>query len=203
MICIGYVSFKIVAPKPAGKSTAVVKKSEAKPAAEDSEAANSPASAVVTTETASAGIFPDLNSVPARRDPFLPQALPGVEDDTSNVRAAAMVQKPRPPDTYPISKVPQISIAPANPFSLGTAPTAVHQPDEETERDPEFVLTGVIRGDENVAIIRSGGSGRHVVRQGQLIDGHYRVQSITDDGVVLVYKNRRIHVRLGGAKNAS
>ena len=65
------------------------------------------------------------------------------------------------------------------------------------------MITGVIRGAQNVAIIRSGDKGHYIVKQGQLIDGRYRVLSVTNDGAVLAYKDRRIHLKLGGAKNAS
>lgn len=68
--------------------------------------------------------------------------------------------------------------------------------------DPQFVLTGVINGATNVAIIRAGDE-RHIVREGQYINGKYLVKSIGHDRVVLTTGTRSINLRLGGASNAS
>ena len=68
---------------------------------------------------------------------------------------------------------------------------------------PEFQVTGVIVGDKNVAIVQFGQDGRQVVREGQFIGGRYRVLSINKGGVVLKGDGRTIHLKLGGAKNAS
>jgi type IV pilus biogenesis protein PilP len=148
-----------------------------------------------------AGVFPDLTSTPARRDPFTPIAVMGAE--TLDVQQQVA---PRPAPTRVVSnpsgRVPRIQANPFNPFSQLNA-TANTQQVRIQEQDPEFELTGVIRGDRNVAIIRCGEGGRYVVKQGQLIDGRYKVESVSDDGATLVYKNRRIHVKLGGVKNAS
>ena len=101
--------------------------------------------------------------------------------------------------SYPILR-PRIEANPFNPFSAKSVSTTKIEVQDET---PDFALTGVIRGEKNVAIIRSGEGGRYIVRQGQLIGGRYKVESVSDDGATLVYKNRRIYVKLGGVKNAS
>jgi hypothetical protein len=67
--------------------------------------------------------------------------------------------------------------------------------------EPTYTLTGVVRGEENVVIVHSSDNTRHIVKQGQLIDGRYRVLSVTEDGAVLANGNRRMYMKLGGVKN--
>ncbi len=63
---------------------------------------------------------------------------------------------------------------------------------------PQFVLTGVITGDVNVAIIRLNDE-RHIVRIGQTIDGEYRVVNITGNSVKLAWEGHNdIVLVLGG-----
>jgi len=202
LICIGYVSFKVMspaAPPPAPLQQPDSAKTEVK--GSDESAATDAQDEIVQNS-----VFPDLASTPARRDPFTPVVLPGSSVMAQEPPVNVVVDKPKPVRivTNPTAKVPRITTPPFNPFSQMSAkidPTP--QPVVVPDPDPQFTLTGVIRGDQNVAIIRMGDGGRYVVKQGQLIDGRYKVLSVYDDGATLVYKNRRIHVKLGGVKNAS
>ena len=204
VICIGVVSFQFMkgnsTPPPAPKTVTQVTTD-----ADESQSGSKADISQLETD-----VFPDLASVPGRRDPFAPQETSDMVVPTkaeimrqaSNVRPARHVSEPIRPLRIPSGSVPRIEVKPMNPFSQGGAPESLPVRVVE-EKDPQFVLTGVIRGDNNVAIIRMGNDGRHVVKAGQTIDGHYRVLSVSDDGAVLVNeKNRRIHVRLGGDKNA-
>jgi hypothetical protein len=93
-------------------------------------------------------------------------------------------------------------VPPLNPFGkIGGGSIQSVQPVQAEVEEP-ITLTGVVRGVDNVVIVRVGQNGRHVVKEGQTIDGRYRVVSVSGDGAVLVYRNRRIPVKLGGSKNA-
>ena len=189
LICVGYVSFKVMGSGVAGNSTPAA----GKPGHGDSAAASSEASASVTPDVTAYSVFPDLRSVPTRRDPFAPQPMPG-----AMIGESAEAQNPRPINTRPI-KVPKIDIKPFNPFSQLQPPTVAAQQSSAPEQERKFTVTGVVRGTQNVAIIRAGETGRYVVKQGQMIDGRYRVIAVTNDGAVLADGNRRIYVRVGGA----
>lgn len=208
---VGFLSFNFLAPKksapktqPAAKATATAQQraDEAKEDAADD-------GTEITLDSAVAGVFPDLLSTPARRDPFLPQKLPGAELETQANRTPRPQPQPRPQPfgPNPFANVPKISVPPVNPFKTSSPQvTKLPAATEQHSDQPVFVLTGVVRGVENVAIIRTGekgDEGRYVVKQGQLIEGRYRVLYVTPEGVVLADKNRRIYVRLGGVKNAS
>ncbi|MCE5322003.1 hypothetical protein LLG46_01670 [bacterium] len=199
LICIGYVSFKVISPGTKPPPAPVCKA--------DHQTENSSATDESTdTEVSSLanGTFPDLMVTPPRRDPFAPVA--SLEID--NAKTNKPVETTRPSTTrvdkpYPSVRVPKIEANPFNPFRQSATRTIQSEQIQVQEQEPEFALTGIIRGDRNVAIIRSDEGGRYIVKQGQLIDGRYKVESVSDDGATLVYKSRRIHVKLGGIKNAS
>jgi len=197
LACVSYVSFKVMRPGPARPTEA--------PAATTTESSpvSQPEAAVVVMPDAGAfSVFPDLARVLDRRDPFAPQPLPGAKQNTS---VSVQTPRPRPLNTQPMpfGKLPKIDVKPFNPFG-GSGNTAVlPNPPTDTPQEPKFTLTGVVRGTENVAILRSGEGGRYVVRQGQTIEGRYRVIMVMGDAVVLSDRGRRIYVRLGGEQNAS
>ncbi|MEN6356777.1 MAG: hypothetical protein ABFD83_06800 [Armatimonadota bacterium] len=200
LICIGYVSFKVMSPgtKPPPAPVSKVNHDADKNSA-TGESADAQVSALPE------GTFPNLMVTPPRRDPFAPIASLNIE----KVTAAKPVETTRPSTprvrtvSYPAVRVPKIEANPFNPFRQSNTKPIHSEQIQVQEQEPEFALTGVIRGDRNVAIIRSGESGRYIVKQGQLIDGRYKVESVSDDCATLVYKGRRIHVKLGGVKNAS
>lgn len=207
LVSVGYISFKVAAPKPVVPNPAAKAASETSASAEAESEITGPDSEALALLPP--GEFPNLMVVPARRDPFTAQRMPG-EEESKIVQVNTPPTK-KPNNTYnPFKgndasrKVPGF----ASIFGTGNQQPKVtllpvEPPIKPEDLDPEFVLTGVVRGDENVAIIRVGQDGRYVVKEGQLIDGRYRVKSVTDDGAVLVYKNRSIHLKLGGVTNAS
>ena len=197
--CVGYLSFKMVAPSGPGSRNARVAKPAVKPN-ELNEPAKSDAAATVIPESQTSGVFPDLASTPARRDPFIPQKLPGADLMTRG-KMVRNIPKMLAEMQNSMKKVPAICVKPLNPFGkMGGGSLDPVQSAKEEAEEP-ITVTGVMRGVSNVVILRIG-TGRHVVKEGQTIDGRYRVVSVSGDGAVLVYKNRRIPVKLGGSKNA-
>lgn len=191
LVCIGYVSFTVLKPpavqlkppppKQPGKSSAGVAVVQLAPQHIQPNAA-----------------FPDLSTPVARRDPFTVQPLP---ESSPAAQEKQVIVKPKPEVREALraaaAKVPPLipAIGSLSDFSIEAA---------VRDQDPDFVLTGVIRGSSgNVAIIRVGDSERHVVKQGQFINGRYQVLAVTSDGAVLACGSRRIHLKLGGVRNAS
>ena len=64
----------------------------------------------------------------------------------------------------------------------------------------ENLKAGLIRvgGSINVAIIRGEGNVRYIVREGQFIDGKYKVESISRRKVSISYNDKKFVLRLGG-----
>lgn len=75
-----------------------------------------------------------------------------------------------------------------------TAPTP--QPVEDPP--PAFVLTGVVEGSQPVALIRDGGGGQRLARVNELLDGQFRVKTVSRKGVVISDGKRSFTLRLGG-----
>ena len=102
-----------------------------------------------------------------------------------------------PPYVPTIGPIPPIGPGPSN-----TQTQAAGPPKPVEEPFPPFVLTGIITGRTNVAIIRLG-EGRYIVREGQLISGTYEVVSVSQEGVLLSRDGRSVFLKLGGQGNAS
>jgi hypothetical protein len=205
VVFVGYLSFEFLAPK--GQATPPDSTSGNAGDCKSAKSVRASDEETAEPDQVAIGVFPDLTSVPSRRDPFMPQKLGDLEVAESIAIQQRSQYRPKLPTFAKnlFSKVPAITVPPVNPFAQNTRvevpsrSTAIAQPED----NPEFVLTGVVRGEENVAIIRSRENGRYVVKQGQFIDGRYKVLYVTPDGVVLADGHRRIHVKLGGVKNAS
>jgi hypothetical protein len=192
VVCIAYVSFKVMGSKAPGAANNPAKNAGAV------TALTADSSATVTQDQSPTGVFPDLNSPPAKRDPFTVQKLPQSEDQQSSDQQL-IEARPQPVVVNAGAKLPRIEVAPLNPFAKTNATVSVSKDNQE----PQFTLTGVLRGESNVVILRSGTNERHIVKQGQFINGRYKVLFVTGDGAVLADKNHRIHLKLGGNKNAS
>lgn len=199
LVCIGYVSFQVMKPgdvKPTRKTDS---------ATVQSAAAEPEAKALITPDTGAISVFPDLSRSLSRRDPFVPQRLPGEmpPDDTGASRVRNTRPRPTNMRLTPFAgKLPRFDIKPIDPFDSAGG-SSLPKPPTRASEPPKFVLTGVIRGAENVAILRVGTEGRYVVKQGQTIEGRYTVLLVMSDAVVLNDRGRRIFVRLGGEQNAS
>ena len=135
-----------------------------------------------------------------RRDPFQPVPLPIDPDSIPPPSPTQQIDTHH--GKHPDFRVPPINIGPY-PVNTGTGRPIEVRPAGDQEKDPDFMLTGIVRGVQNVAIIRVGQSGRYVVKPGQLVEGRYLVLYVTNDSATLVYKGRRIEIKLGGVKNAS
>ena len=125
------------------------------------------------------------------RDPFVPQVGPkGAGSGTPCEESSPL------PSFAGSGTMPAILPMP----SLTTEPIRVNNLSPSGgEQAPELRLTGVIEGDMDVAIIRGGENTRYIVREGQIIDGKYTVESISRAGVRLRYNNKSLVLRLGSS----
>jgi hypothetical protein len=71
---------------------------------------------------------------------------------------------------------------------------------EVEDPSKELKLTGVIEGDANLAVIRAGDA-RHIVREGQSINGKYVVKSISRTGVRLARNGKTYFLGLTGGQS--
>ena len=61
------------------------------------------------------------------------------------------------------------------------------------------VVTGILEGDDNVAILKWTDSQRQVVRVGDHLDGGYTVKAIRADGVLVAHGSHEWLMRLGNS----
>ncbi len=130
------------------------------------------------------------------RDPFIPQIG---ESAPANTRPTRMSL---PPPVFPSGKLSSLSpLMPPMPFNREITVTTQNPPAREPDPDPSQTLrlTGVIQGAVNVAILRGPDNARYIVREGQVIDGKYRVDLVTRFGVRLSFNNRSYLLSLGGS----
>lgn len=124
------------------------------------------------------------------RDPFTPQVGPKVESSTHSTSLATRSIVPPTIGSIP----PLTEIAP-----IGSPAIRLVSNDSEKETLPDIRLTGVIEGDTNVAIFRLNDDTRYIVREGQVINGMFTVESITRLGVRLRSKHGVLFVKLGAS----
>lgn len=204
LACIGYVGVQF-SHKP--EST------PPKPAAEvktDADNNNAPVQVQAVETTEEDMINLQLAALPPtkQRDPFSPQMSVDLGHSMSSAYQGPSSAGSMPRRiTVPKSSVPKFASLPGMSAPFRVEPITVPKDSVDPQPgqaavDKGFTVTGIIRGQQNVAILRSADE-RYIVREGQWINGTYKVVAITENGVVIVGKDRRISLRLGGEKNAS
>lgn len=63
---------------------------------------------------------------------------------------------------------------------------------------PSFQLTGVVEGAQTVALVTDDHGGQRLVRVNEMVDGEYRVKSISRQGVEIKHGKTTYVLRLGG-----
>jgi hypothetical protein len=132
---------------------------------------------------------PQLAAASALRDEFDSppmDALPAFVKVTE-LGPSAPSQPPAPPKPAPAPK-PAAKPAPA--------PAPPPSP-------PAVVVTGILEGDENVAILKWNDSHRQVVRVGDRLDGGYVIKTIRPEAVVVARGKHQWTVRLGAERPES
>lgn len=192
---VAYISFSVTLPKTTTAKTA-------NKASKDRAQSDKP---MGDTAIASAAELSTEHPPLPRRDPFALQPLPGAQLETAEASQPRRVTTTRVKSDFPeaSSRLPAIDVKPINPFAANAQSPPSDTKALNPEPEEELIVTGVVRGESNVAIVRIGATGRHVVREGQVIDGRYRVASINTDRVVFIYDNRPIAIKVGGNKDVA
>jgi hypothetical protein len=130
------------------------------------------------------------------RDPFEPQVLPVQEKSTTQTKSRPMARFPL------IAREPGMSLPimpsfDSQPMNVGPMPMP-----EVEDPSKDLKVTGVIEGDTNLAVIRSGDT-RHIVREGQSINGKYVIKAITRNGVRVTRNGRSYLLVIGSAEKPS
>ncbi len=152
------------------------------------------------------------------RDPFAPQmqgAMPGEahggfikappsappepakRSRTSKAANGSKLRFPQPGSLapYQFKGLPDLQVQ-------GPSGSSVSGGMSPSEQQSPYTATGVVRGKEDIAIIRGEGGSRYFVRQGQSVGNGYVVSMISPGGVVLKNKDQRVFLKLGGAQDA-
>ncbi|MCL6628340.1 MAG: hypothetical protein K6U00_01910 [Armatimonadetes bacterium] len=124
------------------------------------------------------------------RDPFTPQVGPKVQSSASTT--SGISRSIVPPSIGSIPPLTEIT-------PIGSPTIRLVSNDSEKEALSDLRLTGVIEGDTNVAIFRLNDNTRYIVREGQVIDGRFTVESISRLGVRLRSKHGHLFVKLGAS----
>jgi hypothetical protein len=80
------------------------------------------------------------------------------------------------------------------------APKPVRKPapaPEPKPNPPAVVVTGILEGDENVAILRWSDTQRQVVRVGDRLEGGFTVKEIRSDAVLVTHGKHQWWIRIG------
>jgi len=160
---------------------------KAAPRASQQSQVREEASASEEVAQADAGLLLPVPGEQKPRDPFIPQVGPKVVSSQSPFRAGRT-----------LAGLAASAPIPPMPF-LTSEPIRVNNPSSAEEKAPELRLTGVIEGNTDVAIIRIGDDARYIVREGQVMDGGYIVESISRAGVRLRYNKETLILRLGSS----
>jgi hypothetical protein len=189
LVMLGYAAFTLLgggAAQPAAAGTTPV-------------AATNP---VLETPTAAKPALPTLTPS-FRPDPFRPAMMP------EGARPQPAAVRPRGPVTVAVHETlpafPPPTLEPA-PWTPPAPPTVVHKSAAVTpapssapgspsaapaQTKPSFTLTGILEGDNRVAILRLSDTQRQVVQEKDRVAEHYVVDEITPNAVVLVSGNER------------
>jgi hypothetical protein len=155
---------------------------------------------VDTPETATEVVASDAAVDQSARDPFIPQVVP---DDNNSSTTAGRIKTTFPP-MLPTGQLSGLGpLVPPMGFgqkiTVGTANPGTGQVEQEQDPAKLLKLTGIVQGSTNVAILRGPNNARYIVREGQVIDGKYRVDMISRYGVRLSFNKRIYLLSLGGS----
>lgn len=137
------------------------------------------------------------------KDPFVPNGPAAAKNTTAPPPVAGRVRVAATPPAPPLDwlgKPGKIPAAPpdswggegaAGPDAPPVPPTPVAVP------APRYEVTGIVRGEVTVAILRSGEE-RRFVRAGDSVGNGFTVTGIGADGVEIQSGERRVTLKLGG-----
>jgi hypothetical protein len=157
----------------------------------------------IPTITADSGPAPHPPQPAAAKPASKPHGATMIASLPDTLKGPAMDSLPGLP---PVLAGPAPSPAPAPAAKPAASPSphaAAHAAAKPAPPKPPAVLvTGILAGQENVAILKWSDTQRQVVRVGDHLDGGYVVKSIRPDAVILALGNSQWVMRLGTASKA-
>lgn len=185
-VVVGFGAYKMLGTGISANSPAASAKPTVTVHKPDQPKAGSPTAPTPSQDLAKAMGF----AVPMK-DPFEPR------DIASAAKPAVTRSAPRFPLIARESRM-SLSVMPTfNSQPIGMAPALVV---EQVDPSRDYRLTGVIEGDTNIAIIRGPQDSRHIIREGQSLDGRFVIRSISRTGVRLNYNGRNYFLLLSSGK---
>ena len=220
----GYFIVKIVVPSPAAAGT---RPRPAPVVAAETPVGASPAKAATASTTTTDGTdTPAPAPTPGMRDPFavgfVDPALTAATTPTATAAGRAAVPEPAKDSAPQVATIREVSPAPVSAPGLqalppglqalppmGGAPGTPDAPEKAAPAGallpaptpaPLWAVTGVLQSPGgSVAILRNGDA-RRIVRNGDSVDGLYRVVAVTRSAVMLRHGNTFYHLALGADK---
>lgn len=164
----------------------------------------------------------DITVMTSGKDPFVPNgpAAPRPLGAEGASRVVTTAPAPAPAPAAPEPELRNLMGLPSAPPSAGGPPNwagprgaegelapmgkAVAPVVPPIDTTPQYVVTGIVRGDTNVAILRGGPGGeeRRFVRSGDSVGDGWKVAAVRSNGVEIYSGSRRITLRLGGDSRA-
>jgi len=146
-------------------------------------------------------------SAPAPKTPGKPPEKPAQPKSKGNPVVASLPDTLIGPAMDSVPGLPPTTAAPnpaptskpAKPSSPAAASRAVAKIAPAPPKPPAVLVTGILEGRENVAILKWSDTQRQVVRTGDHLDGGYVVRAIRSDAVVLANGDSEWVMRLGAA----
>lgn len=166
------------------------------------------ASPAKTASPAVAGLVKRLTVSTYSKDPFTPLVAFAEPGSAMKVTAAPPVRLtemfrgglPMPGATLtPLRpfEAPSVSVPEAHPVATPVYPAV--SPTEPDKPAMPYMLTGVVMGNPNVAILRHNDGTRRVARTGDMLDGTFRLVAIAGDTVTITGDGERFELMLGAA----
>lgn len=144
----------------------------------------------------------DIAILTSGKDPFVPN---GPAAPLATLSPQIVPSRPPRIEPLPPSPEPQGGAPPYfSPPSTSQGPSLPPFVPEPPPPPPAYTVTGIVRGDNSVAILRGGnGTGeRRFVRAGDPVGNGFTVVAVRRDGVVIKSGDRRVVLKLGGDSRA-
>ncbi len=186
VVVVGFGVYRMMGASTSANSPVKAPVSHAQTANPAAEVTGDQAGAVETQALVQAVGF-----VKPAKDPFTPQVAPSDS-------VAVPAQTTRTQRLPLISRSPGLSL-PVMPSFGGPPGGLTLPPVVQVDPTKDMALTGVVEGEVNVAVIHDGDS-RHIVREGQSLNGGLVVRSITRSGVRLSGNGRSYFLALSTGK---
>jgi hypothetical protein len=189
LAAIGYATYQLLFVGTTGAST---KGASATTSAQPAE----------STQQQQSTTPPWLSSSEPVRDPFV---IPPQFDNLKQSQAQTTRQTPARVASVPnVSALPPMPVMPVS-DGASSATSSAEKPSAPAplaESEPNLLVTGVVIGEQPVAILRSENGSQRIVQPGNRLEGGYVLRVVLREGIVLEKDGKTVTLRPGGNPNA-